>query len=317
MLAGERGSGTLAQVMAQPLDLRTIVFAKLIARAYPIAILVIVPALALILSGRLGTSATWLRFGLWAALVTTYGAFWLAVGASVDRLRRSPTTNAVVLAGLWLALVVITPAATHIAVSRAEPVPPRTELVVATRAAETKSRRPIELLEAYYREHPERYPSHPEFDLDVYDFPLYWFAIQREVDRLMQPTLASYDDAIEDRQRLVRRLEFALPPVLVQQTLNDLAGTGLARNRRFLEQIDAFHQTHIEFFEPLVVSKMQLRQADYADMPRFIFREEPSTRLLTRVGVSVGALLALSAALLGFACRPMRGQSVIGQSTGA
>lgn len=306
MLAGERGNGTLAQVMAQPIDVRTVLVGKLVARAYPIAVVVIVTLLALSLSGRLDTPATWLRFGSWTAVVAVYGTFWLALGAVVDRLGRSPATNAVVLAGLWLVLVLIGPAATHMAVSHATPVPPRTELVVHTRDAETRSRRPVELLEAYYREHPDRYPSHPEFNLSVYDFPLYWFAIQREVDRLMQPTLARYEDAFEDRQRLVRRAQFVLPPVLAQEAMNEIAGTGFTRHRQFLEQVDAFHRTHIDFFEPLVVTKTNLSPTAYALMPRFAFEEESPRRLVARVRMRAAALLVLTAMLLALVFLPRR-----------
>lgn len=302
MLAAERGSGTLAQVMAQPIRLRTVILGKVIARAFPIALLVALTMLAIGLEGGLATSDGWLRLGLWAALVTGYGLFWLGLGASLDRLGQSPATNAVALACLWLTLLFVAPAAAQIAVSRFAPIPPRTELAIATRDAETRSRRPVELLRAYYREHPDRYPTHPDFDVNVYDFPLYWFAIQREVDRLMHETLAAYDRAVADRRSLVSRVQAALPPVLAQESLNDLAGTGQARHRRFLQQVEAFHREHIAFFEPLIVSKTDLRREDYARMPRFVFVEEPSRPLALRVGGKISILWELAVALLALAC---------------
>jgi hypothetical protein len=175
--------------------------------------------------------------------------------------------------------------------SRTSPVPPRTELLIATRDAHTDARRPVELLREYYQANPEHYPTHPAFDLEVYDFPLQWAAIQREIDRQLEPMVRQYDQALAEQDWLTRRVRLAMPVPLALETFNDLAGSGLHRHQRFTEQVLLFHDEHRAFYEPLIFSKTSLTRDDYDWMPTFVFAEEGAADTARRV---LPALLALS-----------------------
>jgi ABC-2 type transport system permease protein len=290
MLSREREGGTLDQLLAHPVSLRTFVGAKLLARGTVVLAAIAATGLGLLVLGELPDREAWFRFGLWSLIVAAYGGFWLGVSALVDAWGRQPARNAVLVCGVWLLLALVGPALLHLASSRLQPVPPRSDLLLATRDVETDSRRPVEYLTAYYAEHPDHYPSHPEFNIEVYDFPLYWAAIQREVDRQLEPNVRRFDEALDAQEGLAGRLRLLAPVALAAEALNDVSGSGLRRYRSFTRQVLAFHDDHRAFFEPFVFSKTPLTPGEYDRMPRFVFAEENGETVARQ---ALGSALAL------------------------
>lgn len=291
LLSRERESGTLAQVMAHPVQLRTLVGGKLLARSAVVWVLISVTLVGLVVSGQLPTGDAWARFALWCAVVLGYSAVWLGLAALVDAWIGRSAASMVAASGVWLLLALVGPAVLHLAVSRAAPVPSRSEQIVTMREVETAARRPVELLEAYYREHPDRYPAHPDFDLTVYDFPLYWAAVQREVDRQLEPTVRGYEEALDAQERLARLARPVMPAALAVEMLNDVSGSGLRRYLRFNAQVLNFHDEHRAYYEPFIFSRTPLTRDDYGAMPRFQFVEERTRDVARRVA---GGLMALA-----------------------
>ena len=84
-------------------------------------------------------------------------------------------------------------------------------------------------------------------------------------------------------------LRFISPAVLMQNAMNDVAGTGAARHQAFLSQVDAFHQAWRRHFTPLVMARTAV--LDYQQLPRFVFVEESLAAVAGRVTLSVLGLL--------------------------
>jgi hypothetical protein len=59
-------------------------------------------------------------------------------------------------------------------------------------------------------------------------------------------------------KRIVERARFLSPAILVQDVLNDVAGTGTARHREFVRQVGAYHKRWREYFVRLVFQKARL-----------------------------------------------------------
>lgn len=299
LLSRERETGTLAQVLAQPVSLGTVIAGKLLARSVAIWAVIAMTGVGLLAMGEMATGDAWARLGLWSLAVLAYGAVWLGLAALVDAWIGRAVTNAVVVSAIWLFLALIGPALLQIGVSKLAPVPSRSELIVATREVETSSRQPVEFLHAYYQEHPDRYPTHPEFDINVYDFPLYWAAIQREVDFRLGPAVNRYDRALDAQEQLARTLRPLMPVALAVETFNDLSGSGLRRYRSFTDQILRFHDAHRAFYEPLIFSKTPLSREDYDRMPRFRFVEESVGEVARGVLGGLAALAAIAVLAIG------------------
>jgi ABC-2 type transport system permease protein len=85
-------------------------------------------------------------------------------------------------------------------------------------------------------------------------------------------------------------LRFLSPAILAQDALNDVAGTGTARHREFVRQVEAYHAAWREYFVPKILQKIRL--ASYEDVPRFRYLEEPLAAALARVLVGAAGLLA-------------------------
>jgi ABC-2 type transport system permease protein len=111
---------------------------------------------------------------------------------------------------------------------------------------------------------------------------------------------------------LVDRFRFLSPAIVTQAALNDLAGTGGARYRHFLAQVEAFHQQWQAYFNPRIVQKAHLRADDYDHFPTFMFMEESTASITRRVLFGLLGLL-VPAWLIGWCgLRALRRYSLAG-----
>jgi ABC-2 type transport system permease protein len=86
----------------------------------------------------------------------------------------------------------------------------------------------------------------------------------------------------------VERARFLSPAILLQDALNDVSGTGVARHREFVSQVEAYHQRWRDYFVPLVFQRARL--ADYSRLPGFSLGEEPFEAVSGRVAISVAGI---------------------------
>jgi ABC-2 type transport system permease protein len=102
---------------------------------------------------------------------------------------------------------------------------------------------------------------------------------------------ARFESQLEKQQQFVNRFRFLSPAVVMQETLNEIAGTGLPRYQRFREQVAQHDRRWAEFFLPRIYKNAKLTAADYDAVPRFQFVEESPIALLRRASVSLVGLL--------------------------
>jgi ABC-2 type transport system permease protein len=281
LLSEERESGTLLIALSQPVSLSTLVCGKIATRfAFVFALAMGLPIAGVVAGGADLTAAGSLeRLLLWIAIVAAYGAFWFALAVLVNASGKSSATNAVVLAGTWLVLVLILPAVLSVVVKVLHPVPSRVEMINAIRAASREaSERGSALLGRYLEDHPEL----ADAGVNTEDFAGISFVTQEEVERQVRPVLAKFDLALERQEAIVSRYRFLSPAILTQSALNDIGGTGVERYRHFLAMVDQFHETWRAWFIPRVVKREKLEATDINQLPVFEFREEPVSRVLQR-----------------------------------
>lgn len=298
MVSSEQEQGTLALALSQPVSLATLVTGKVLLRALLLVGLVVVfSAVALVATGTsLAAPGVAVRLLLWVAAVAAYGAFWFALAIFVASLGRNSATNATILAGAWLALVVVLPSLFNMAVTTLYPVPSRVEMVQAMRVASDEANAEgAKLLAGYYEDHPELAVGGAEQAMT--DFNVIRVAVNDDVERRVRPVVDRYDQQIARQQATVERLRFLSPAVLMQDALNDVAGSGVPRHRRFMDQVAAYHAEWRGFFTPLIFRKAAV--TDFDATPRFAFAEESAGEVAGRVLLAIVGL-ALPAALLGW-----------------
>ncbi len=308
LISAEREQGTLVLALSQPLTLSQLVLGKIALRG----LLLLGLLLAFTLGGaaltgvNLADSSAWLRLGLWIALMSLYTAFWFGLAVLVNTFRASSATNALTLAGCWLAFVLVLPSLANLVATSLYPVPSRVEMVQAMRSAgkEAQSKGSV-LLSKYMEDHPELVPE----EKGAPDFASLSYAVQMEVDRRVQPILDQFDRQVSAQQSFVDTFRFVSPAILVQSALNDLSGTSLGRYQHFTRLVDRFFGQWQAYFLPKVFAKTKLTSAQTAEFPRYQWEEESDASVLSRVAVTLAGLAALAAVVLLASFARLRGVS--------
>lgn len=313
LISGEKEGGTLGLLLSQPLSLRTLILGKVALRA----LLILGSAVAFTLAGALAAGVDLaapgaaVRLALWFLAVLAYGAFWFSLAVWVNARGRGSAANAVVLAACWLVLVVIVPGLVNLLAGALYPVPSRVEFVNAMRVATDEARvQGSQLLGQFFEDHPqlaEGRPANPE----EASFMVLRLARDEAIARSLEPVFARYEERLARQRALVDRFRIASPALLLQDTLLDAAGTGAARHRRFVAEVDAFRRGWRDLFAPrYVVKNPAFTAADYDRLPRFTFDEEPASEAARRAAVPLAVLILLPLALGGLGLRAYRGYAV-------
>ena len=295
ILSSEKEQGTLALVLSQPVALRTLTIGKLTLRfAVFLVTIVALASIALTFAGvnpagdGPGGGSTVLRVLLWLAAVVAYGLVWFALAVAVAAFGRPSSTNAMVLAACWLAFVVLVPSILNMAATTMYPVPSRVEMIQAVReASDDANANGSALLSKYYEDHPELAAGDAQQAMN--DFNIIRVAVGSEVERRVRPVLDRYERQLAGQQRMVSRLRFLSPAILMQDALNDIAGTGMARHQHFMAQVADYHAAWRAYFVPLIFKKAQLDSL--SGIPAFRYTDEDGGRVAARVLLSLAGLL--------------------------
>jgi ABC-2 type transport system permease protein len=301
VLSAEKEQGTLALTLSQPVSLRAIIAGKVVFRALvTIGLFVVCSMAATALTGAVPfTIRAFEVWIVWLLTVTIYGLFWFAVVAVINGVGKSSATNAIAAAGVWLALVLVIPSLINAAASAFYPVPSRVEMIQAVRSAgkEASSQGAL-LLSRYMEDHPDLMPAGATRE----DFPGTAALVQLETDRRIQPVLDRFERQSALQQAVVDRFRFLSPAILTQSVLNELSGSSAERYKRFMAQVDVYLRDWQAFFYPRIFAQTRLTGSDLGQAPRFQYMEETRHEALSRLFMTLGAVLAmtLAAAVLAF-----------------
>jgi len=300
LMAGDRESGTLRLALAQGISPGRWMAHRALARALPVLALA---ALATLIAGFfVGSGGTFTRVALALAVVLAYGLFWAALAVAVNAVARSAAGAATALGAAWVLLVLVAPTLLNVVVESLHPTPSRPELIAAGRQASGDAeKRGGELLNSFYRDHPELAPSGQQAD-----FAAQHLTVQSEVGRALDPVREKFDRQLALQQADVGRWRFVSPAIAAHEALTDLAGTGYWRHRAFREQVNDFKKTVADFYTPKIHRRETLTLPDYERLPRFAFREEPAGVWLGRVGAGLAGMLALTGLLGAWTWRRLR-----------
>jgi ABC-2 type transport system permease protein len=122
--------------------------------------------------------------------------------------------------------------------------------------------------------------------------------IQDELTKRSEPILKELSEQLRERQSMLSALRFLSPAILVQISLEDIAGSGSVRHDLFETQADAFHKTYRQFFSGRIQAGQNMTTADLEKLPAFVFQEEPVWDLAKRTLTSILALLLASCFLV-------------------
>lgn len=297
ILSAEKEGGTLQLTMANSaVGLRRYVFGKVLARLSVILLFAVGFSLTgFVLSGVnfVDENAIY-RLLLWIAATILYALFWFSLAVFVNALNFSSSANAVVLAGIWVLLVIVVPSVLQVAATTVYPVPSRLEFVAKAREADNQTRSAGEkLLAAYYGDHPELVAPEKR---NIADFTANFYAIRQERQKRLLPEVERFDAQLQAQQNLVGLSRVFSPAVVMQETLNDIAGSSTQRQREFVSQIRVFVDEWHGVLIPRLMRRENLQAADYDRLPGFSFQEESIGSITERSGI--GFLLLILPTIL-------------------
>jgi ABC-2 type transport system permease protein len=304
VVAGEREQGTLALLLATPVPARRLLLAKVGMRAGvvlggTVGLTLLLVAGTLWAEGSpLGRADTWGGVLLWLLLVLGYTAAWTALALAVNVRGHGAATNAVLLLGAWLAVVVVTPALVSAGVSLAHPAPSRVALTVALReATDAAAREGEQAVSQYLADHPEMLRTGT---LAASNSWVRTVALQERTSQAMRPVYAAFAAAREAQERAAARWRLASPAAVLLDALHDVAGRGVARHRHYEQQVDAHHQAWQAAFFRQIFADRPFTRADLEALPRYQYREEPMAAAAARAWPALLLLLGLTAVLGGW-----------------
>lgn len=299
LFSAERENGTLSLTMANTaVSIKKIVAGKFLMRLLIILALVIgFSLIGLLFSGiNFGSSDTFLRLGLYVLAIAAYACFWFAAAILVNSFGLSSATNALILGGIWVLVAVIMPSFLNVAATTIHPVPSRLEFVSKVREADNQTRSDGEkLLKSYYGDHPELAP--PD-GLTQSQASQRFYAIRQERQKRLMPEVEQFERQLAAQQNLVAVYRILSPPVVMQETLNDIAGTSTNRQKSYVSQIREHIGTLQNFLVPKLLRRELLKAKDFDQIPRFQFQEESISAIANRLGIGI-LLMLIPTALFG------------------
>lgn len=299
LLSAERESGTLSLTLANAaVSVKKVVAGKILSRLSIVLSLSIgFSLIGLLVSGvDISAAENLSRVALFVTAIVCYALFWFAVAILVNAFGFSSAANATIVGGVWVLVTVIVPSFLNLAATTLHPVPSRLEFVSKIREADNQTRSDGEkFLKSYYADHPELAP--PD-GLTQSQASQRFFAIRQERQKRLMPEVEQFDRQLTAQQSLVARYRILSPAVVMQETLNDIAGTSTARQRSYVEQIRETIGALQEYLVPKLMRREILNSADYDQIPRFQFREESTSEIAGRAGLGF-LLLLIPTILLG------------------
>jgi ABC-2 type transport system permease protein len=302
MLSGEREDGTLALVMSQPVQLRTLLLAKIGVRALVVLLIAFVLVGAGLVAARvdIGAAGTLASVFWWFLIVTAYAAFWFGVALVVNAVVRGSAAAAVASVSVWLVLVVLAPVLVNLVAQTQYPTPSRVAFVSMVRSVTNEANAVSDkLMSKYLVDHPELAGA----GVDMSDFWTRSLTVQDTVEKTLAPHYADFEQQLARQQAVITGARVLTPALLVQTALEDLAGTGLPRWQAFRDQTLLFHRQWQDYFIGRQIRQQKLTAADVASVPQFTYREEAADAVRERVLMALLWLLVPAVALwaLGFA----------------
>jgi ABC-2 type transport system permease protein len=264
LVSGERERGRLPLLRALPGSIGRLWAARVAVRAGAVFVALGLPFMA----GAAFGGATVTASATFLGLVGLAVAFWSGAVVFVATRGWNSPVNATVLAASWFVLTLVLPAAAHLAVNAAVPIPSGAELARENREAvhEAWDLPRQDTLDRFLDSHPQWAGTAaltPAFHWKWY------FAFQQLGDQHVAGLARGYREGIARRDGFADAVGWALPPVGIQRALHRLAATDVRAQLEYLDRVRVFHAELRNHYYPFLFEDRPFGAAGYAGLPRF------------------------------------------------
>lgn len=120
-----------------------------------------------------------------------------------------------------------------------------------------------------------------------------YIASQKLIKEEMKPIVNTFENQLKNQQQLIRILKWISPALIIQETLNKLAGNSTDDYESCRIQVINFSETWREYLTAFLFNNLDFSVNDYTNLPKFeMSREKFSTTM------SILILLLISLCLL-------------------
>jgi ABC-2 type transport system permease protein len=292
VLSAEKESGSIRLLAAQPITIQNWVIQKLGLRFFWMAVLVMVTLVLAFLVIGINIAAHATSFLGFLALVLVYMLFWFALAFLINLQAGNSAKNAVALLALWVVFVLFVPSVLNQLGNTFYPMPSRTLMINEMRSLKAEvAKKQNEILDNFLRDHPEYALNDTTQSRGFYHR---YMASQRLIKEELSPVVKAYEEQLQKQQDWVGRFKWISPAIIVQESLNQMAGTSTKDYEDFRKQVIAFAETWRGHLTPFLYNNHDFSQEDYPNLP--VFKYEPMD---SNKWAALPLLVFISAGLLG------------------
>lgn len=262
--AGERVAGRHDLLVAVAGRDSSFWFIRAFIRALSIFFCLITP---LFITGLItGTSLITLVFA--SLFVFVYTVFWTLLCYWFAAWRLSASVILVALAGAWITLSVIVPAAGRMSIDRMVSIPSGADILMTQREAvnDAWDLPKAVTMDAFF----ERYPQWNEYKLLENSFDWNWYyAFQQVGDQKTEELTLAYREGRLERDRLSGIFSLLAPPILLERSLQALAQTDFSASLAYEDRVRDFHKALRNFYYQKLFGQETFDQNSLKELPVF------------------------------------------------
>lgn len=223
----------------------------------------------LVLAGLFGLEFLgFTQFWLWSLVLLGYISFWFMLSFAVNSQGKNANYNAAALVFAWLFSAVLLPGLLQFVTDKLYPVPARADLITLTREAGVEvQKKAANLMEDYIQDHPELAAN--KEGLNLQDFGTRYFVQLEEVEKAVEPVVATFEAKQKTHDAFVRYFSVLSPAVLTQELINELSATSNRHFRSFAKDTEAMQQELREVFVKKIFIGKPFSAEELAALPDF------------------------------------------------
>ncbi|MFT5253603.1 MAG: ABC-2 type transport system permease protein [Flavobacteriales bacterium] len=267
VLSKEKELGTLRLLGAQPISIISWLLQKMTIRylVFTISTLLILSITIIIFS-----SNAYSDFGNLLSLfllIAGYIFFWFVIACIVNIKINDSSKNALTLIGFWLLIVMVLPATINQIGNSLYPTPSRLKMINQIRLIKKENEeKQNDIMSEYLRAHPELANGNNN---EKFGFWHNYFASEKIMEEKTKPLLAEYDLQLKKQQNLISMFKYVSPAILMQQSLNNIAGTSEKHYNDYKKQVFEFSNTWRNYLVPMLFKNQKFKVTDYNKLPNF------------------------------------------------
>jgi len=241
-LSQERQHGQLRLMLLQGANIKTLINMQILLRAILVVGPFLLISVLLLITQQIGITIS--QIAAYVLIVISYTIFWLAISVWVISKGNTVANNAAKLMTIWLAFVIVLPAAINTSINQLYPTPSRLHYLDELRHSSDEAKKTAEkTLAAFFQDHPELANQNKPAD-----FALKKIASINAIEKSMVSLDQEFEQAKKTQQIFADSFKFLSPATLAQAQLVSLAGNDLLRHHAFMKNVEQHHNALQVFF---------------------------------------------------------------------